>query len=315
MYHRIIDPEALNYPIQAGMYVRPETFQMQMEYLARDANVIGLETLIEHLEQGARIPKKTIVITFDDGWLDNYTFALPILDQVQLPATVFLATSYINTSEWFWSDTLALVIKVLRNEAKRKESISARIFENDAISVTSASSLVDVIAQDSEGDLSSVVDTAIELLKLRPAKERSSVIKTLVHLAKDFTSLVQDRVFLNWDEIAEMKEANITFGSHTHSHKALDSLEDAQIRDELDNATQLLRAHIETPSSVFCYPGGYNSELSQKVLAQKGIKYALGVGRETLSETKPIILGRTGIHQDISSSESLFASRIWGNKF
>ena len=315
MYHRVIDPKSLPYPLQPGMYVEPDTFQTQMIYLKKEANVISLETLLEHLEKNTKLPKRSVVLTFDDGWADNYTFAYPVLKDLELPASVFVATSYIDTAEWFWTDTLALAVTVLRQEAKRRESINARIFENDAISVTSASSLVDVISKGGDENLSSVIDTAIELLKLRPVKERSSVVKTLVRLAKDFSSLVQDRVFLNWKEVEEMSQNNISFGSHTHSHKPLNTLEDVQIRDELDNSAQLLRAHVENPSPVFCYPGGYYNELSQSVLSEKGIKYALGAGRESKTDSIPIILGRIGIHQDIAKSEALFGSRIWGSKF
>lgn len=116
-------------------------------------------------------------------------------------------------------------------------------------------------------------------------------------------------------KVAEMARHNISFGSHTHSHKPLNRLEVAEIRMELENSIQLLRANVESPSAVFCYPGGYYSELSQSVLDEKGIEFALGVDRKTNSETKPTILGRVGIHQDISSSEALFASRIWGGQF
>lgn len=72
--------------------VKPADFERQMSYLYRqDFNVVSLTTLEQYLEQGS-IPAKTIVLTFDDGYEDNFSVAWPILRKYNFPATIFLAT-------------------------------------------------------------------------------------------------------------------------------------------------------------------------------------------------------------------------------
>ena len=111
-YHRVINPLQSKLHLQAGMYVRPETFRMHIKYLSKNANVIPIDELATLLREGKKIPKKTISITFDDGWEDNYTEAYPILKEFLTPATIFIPTSYISSSKMFWTDKLSVLAQL-----------------------------------------------------------------------------------------------------------------------------------------------------------------------------------------------------------
>ncbi|MBI1888942.1 MAG: polysaccharide deacetylase family protein [Candidatus Spechtbacteria bacterium] len=79
--------------------VRPREFERQMEYLHKhDYSVISLSGLIERLQQGGRNLKKCVVLTFDDGYRDNYANAYPVLKKYGFPATIFVATGFIGQS-------------------------------------------------------------------------------------------------------------------------------------------------------------------------------------------------------------------------
>jgi peptidoglycan/xylan/chitin deacetylase (PgdA/CDA1 family) len=122
MYHRVCNPESASYPIQAGMYVRPETFKLHCEYLKKNANVISVDKLADAVINKETLPKRTIAITFDDGWRDNLENAFPVLKALNLPATIFLPTQFIGTSDLFWTDSIARTqnssdkLEVLLNE-------------------------------------------------------------------------------------------------------------------------------------------------------------------------------------------------------
>lgn len=92
MYHSIADrPGHFN-------SVSPAVFREQMDYLkAKGFPVISLETLVSHLEKG-ELPEGAVVITFDDGYRDNYTEALPVLRENGFPATVFVVTGRIGSN-------------------------------------------------------------------------------------------------------------------------------------------------------------------------------------------------------------------------
>ena len=89
-YHKI---DRMNIPLS----VSPEEFDQQMSYFKTyNFNVIGLDRLYDYLEKGEPLPKKSVVITFDDGYSDNYDNAYPILKKYGFPATIFVITSLVG---------------------------------------------------------------------------------------------------------------------------------------------------------------------------------------------------------------------------
>ena len=90
MYHSIAHNDVF-------FTVKPEMFEKQMKYLKdKDYNVIKLSDLISLLESNEELPKKTVVLTFDDGYQDNYNNAFLILKKYNFPATIFLVTGLVN---------------------------------------------------------------------------------------------------------------------------------------------------------------------------------------------------------------------------
>jgi peptidoglycan/xylan/chitin deacetylase (PgdA/CDA1 family) len=77
--------------------VRPEDFAWHMEYLKKAGyNVIPLKQAVEYLSEGTELPRKAVTISFDDGYMDNYKNAFPILKKHNYPATVFVATGEVG---------------------------------------------------------------------------------------------------------------------------------------------------------------------------------------------------------------------------
>jgi len=99
LYHRVCD-----LPEEAGFvfYVTTEAFSQQMEFLSRNGfNVMTLDELTDYRDKYKKLPPKSIIITFDDGYSDNYVNAFPILQRYNLKATFFIATAYINSQNIF----------------------------------------------------------------------------------------------------------------------------------------------------------------------------------------------------------------------
>ncbi len=88
--------------------VTPSAFNAQMEFLySNNYSVMRLEEFIFSLTQNRELPHKSVVITFDDGYRNNYTNAFPVLKRYSFPATIFLATNYIGTNNVFpWFNDL-----------------------------------------------------------------------------------------------------------------------------------------------------------------------------------------------------------------
>ena len=83
-----------------GLAVSPDTFDRQMEFLrSHNYNVIPLENLAALIKDNKKIPPKTIAITFDDGYVDNYTYAFPVLKKYRIPATIFIIINEVGRKE------------------------------------------------------------------------------------------------------------------------------------------------------------------------------------------------------------------------
>lgn len=105
MYHRVELSDR-----GSGVYVRPENFEKQMEFLkVHRYHVMPLETLVRELKAGHRIPPRSVAITFDDGTLDNIKNAFPVLKKMGFPAVVFMITENIGRPGWLSEEDLKIL--------------------------------------------------------------------------------------------------------------------------------------------------------------------------------------------------------------
>jgi peptidoglycan/xylan/chitin deacetylase (PgdA/CDA1 family) len=102
MYHQVVP----SHQAEAAK-VRPEIFEKHMRLLRElGYEVISLEALVESINEGQEISRKRVVITFDDGYEDNYTYAFPILKKYGYPAIIFIPTAMINTPGYLTWDQI-----------------------------------------------------------------------------------------------------------------------------------------------------------------------------------------------------------------
>ncbi len=313
MYHRVINPEEVAYPIQPGMYVRPQTFKKQMGYLANHCNVVSLDTLTASVEKGETLPPKTVALTFDDGWLDNYLFAYPILKKHNLPATIFIATGFIDTPNLFWTDRLS---RALFSLWQAKKDVQIELEEKKVgLSPATAKLILEVLEVDEWEELVDTIHLLIEVLKLTALDDRNQILDTIYGYARSYIGIPKERVFLRWEEVQEMSEGGVSFGSHSHYHRILPEIPDEDVKKEIEVSYVHLKRNLKNFSMTFCYPSGEYSKRSQEILKEAGVLRVLGARPQSLFEEEPQIYGRIGIHEDISSTLPLFSCRIWAKKW
>jgi hypothetical protein len=96
--------------LDPGLAVAPDDFDRQCTYLKQHYTVISLDEMVERLASGRTLPPKAVALTFDDGYLDNYTRAFPILMRHGLNATFYVTTNCIDNREILWTGLLRFVI-------------------------------------------------------------------------------------------------------------------------------------------------------------------------------------------------------------
>ena len=315
-YHRTIDPEQVNYGLQPGMFVRPASFKSQMELIARKFRVIPLSALSRTVLEGAPVDPRTVVITFDDGWLDNYEFAFPVLKRLGLPATVVLPTAYIGTSRMFWTDEVALAVA----EAKRSPQTGAGLKESLSAGAISKGGLAkegneDLIAAARSMASISDLDHLVEYLKRATPSVRDATLQVLRLLRDSGGEPKEQRVFVNWDEVRAMGAAGVEFGSHSHEHHNLTELDETTLDSDIALSYQTLREHGISGTPPFCFPGGYFNAGCLAALKKAGVEFAATTTRSSSLSEQPKLLGRTLLHEDISATSALFLARLAGRPF
>src|SRR5712692_3225333 len=105
MYHSIAADNVAE-SVDPPNRLPPGMFERQMAFLSEHRRVVALSHVVEEIAAGRSPAAGTVCITFDDGYLDNLTTAAPILDRHKLPATLFLATGYVERGEAQWADSL-----------------------------------------------------------------------------------------------------------------------------------------------------------------------------------------------------------------
>jgi peptidoglycan/xylan/chitin deacetylase (PgdA/CDA1 family) len=300
MYHRIIKQDIRNDPVQPGMFVTPACFEMHLRTLQSYFCIFPLNEIAHQYSTSIRKPQRKpfCAITFDDGWRDFYQNAYPILKSLNIPATVFLPTNFIGTEQWFWTDRLTIILKNKKMRSLPNSSTMSTIIKS---------------LNELTGTFGSRLEQAISILKPFPLIEIEKVLTQMESLA-DATPQKNERMFLNWQEIKEMNVSGlISFGSHTANHQILTTIEDSEIKKELHLSKQKLITEkvVNEVDVPFCYPNGnYNEEIA-KIVKEAGYTSAVTTKKGWNSiQADPFTLKRIGIHQDISSSKSLFLCRL-----
>jgi len=308
-YHRVVSSKELDkYYIQPGMYVKSDTFEMQMKFLKDHFVTLPFAELLHVWRQGEMDGKKRYcVITFDDGWLDNYVYAYPILKKYSLPATIFLTTSYIGTSQWFWPDKMSFL---LQSYCGNNMPVNPHGHIKDLVKRYSWLNI------DRKKIRSNAVGTVIENA-IKKCKELSEndINNIIVGLSESLQALPpDDRLLLDWKEVKEMSNHGISFGSHTSSHRILTKLSSTELQKELSESRSMLGKMKINHIPVFCYPNGNYTDTIVEQVKASGYQAAVSTdqGFEGSSALNQFTLKRIGIHDDISKTLPLFAYRLSG---
>jgi peptidoglycan/xylan/chitin deacetylase (PgdA/CDA1 family) len=246
-YHRIND-EWKNY---FNLNVPPDAFARHLSWLKSHYTVIPLSEL---LTSGMRRDDRpAVIITFDDGYKDNYTHAFPLLKQFNMPATIFLTVNPILNREPIWYDDIKQII--LR---ARKRDLDLTAFGRGSFPLTS------------DTEKKQAIHTIVKQLKHSATFD--DIQEFIQGIRLQLESQTQDwdgDAMLTWSEITEMQQHNISFQSHTLNHPILTQIPIEQVTLELLQSKTILESHLGQPVEFIAYPNGeemdYNDVIIQRL--------------------------------------------------
>lgn len=288
-YHRICDLPGDRYPFQHEIIsATPDEFDRQLEFLGRHFNVTNFHGLSEALDDGTTIPDDSVVITFDDGYADNYYTALPILDSHGLTATVYVSTGFIDAQKPFWFELLSYYVMRMRPGPLSLNRGNFRLELTNTNRRAVRKSIGQALRAVSDSTRHCILEELQQQSGVEPSDEELDLVRPLT-----------------WDQIRELHGAGIEIGSHTVSHPFLVQLDEPQIVQEL--ATSKARIEDETggPVTSLSYPTGgsqYFDARSVRIASDCGYRFAVSYDHATArtTELRPFEIPRIHVEPDVS---------------
>ena len=300
MYHRILPREDIRYNLEEpGMIVTPDTFAMHLRELKQHFDLMDFSEWLRLRAAGEPLPRRACTITFDDGWHDNYEYALPIIKATATPVTLFAVVEKIGTEFQFWPNIISALLASNALTAMQQQPLLARALNQAAAPADmhnreSMAAVIKTLKQFSDADIFTALDE----------------ISWQQHLSFELP-----RGLMTWDEVRTMNNSGlVTIGSHTCNHKRLNAqLSNAEITHEIVTSKALLKQQIPTAADIFCFPNGdYNSAALDAVTRTYSAAVTTQRGIVNAANTPVHQLCRIGLHEHVSHTPHLLGARLSG---
>ncbi len=282
------------------LFVTSRIFEAQLNFLKKYFRVINFSDL-ENVKNGRKLAWNSLIITFDDGYEDNYTEAFQIMRKHNIPWTIFIATDMIGKQEITWWDRLfAFFTTLIRvNHENNNIEMSSELLEVFKKFEKNASQFFLI--------LNSWGQNRIERLIFE--------LEKLIDMAEDV--YLKNR-FLDWNQVNAMANFGVEIGSHTCSHQILTTLEEDDMRREFLESKNTIENKINKRVTAVSYPAGKFSEKIKNITDEAGYKFAVtqikGVnGLDDRYALKRInIWEKTALSKSGVFSKELFSWRLSG---
>lgn len=225
-----------------------ERFTAQLEWVARRYTVLPLGEALPRLFDGT-LPPRSCALTFDDGYLSNRTLALPVLQRLGLPATVFVVTEMLGTGRALWPDRLYLAFARAR-----------------AGSVDLGTLGGGTRALRSSPDRARAYAAAVHALKALPVEGKNEHLERLV-AALDPADADDPGPFrlMDWDDVRALAATGlVTFGGHTTQHEILSRQPDDDVAREVRASHERVAREVGRVPTAFAYPNGRSIDFDER---------------------------------------------------
>ena len=309
MYHRVLTPDQRRQTAsQAGLVVEDGTFARQLDLLKRRFAVLTLDQFEERLARRQPFDKPCCLITFDDGWVDNFNNALPVLRAYGLPAVIFLPVNFIGRRRLFTREALTHLlvraVKVSRLEPSRRGPLGAHL----------ATLGLERVLEIADEDPLDAVRAALQAHRYANGPAFEALVSALsAELGVRETELSELDTFIDWTQVDRMSQQGVTFGGHGAEHHVLTQVSTDVVQSEVASSKDVLDTRLTTPVRAFAYPGGgWNADIAETVKTS-GYRLAFTIEPGPVScDDNPFALRRVNIHEGMTGSTPMFMARLTG---
>jgi peptidoglycan/xylan/chitin deacetylase (PgdA/CDA1 family)/CelD/BcsL family acetyltransferase involved in cellulose biosynthesis len=284
-YHRIGEPRGSLF--DHGLWsASEEQFDSQVRLLKKNFDVINTS----ELDSAVTHPRgRYVLITFDDGYRDNYERAFKILMSHRATATFFVTTGFIDSPRLPWWDEIAWMVRTSRQAA-----VDVAPYRPSPIPLDTP-------------DRERAVRALLRIYKSIPSRDTGAYLETLSRTTGSgrYGSGGIESLWMTWDMLREMQAKGMVIGGHTVDHTILARMDPATQRSQIAGCAMRLHAELGTVMDSFSYPVGQRHDFNQATrncLKECGVKYAFSYygGIRSAADWDQYDIRRIAVESDIS---------------
>jgi len=292
LYHRIVDDNSKYLNKGAAVHHHIKDFKREITYFKKHFQILSMDQVVNHIKVGKGFKRPSIAITFDDGYLDNYTLAYPVLKKHGVPATIYLTTGLVGTPDGIWTEQIGVAFL-----ETKKACFNFSVLLGD-----------ETIPIETKEEKERANSEVSEALKLRPDDERRELMQKLfeeLEVSEKSGKHFGERMMLNWEEVQEMRKDGMTIGSHSHTHPILSQMPSEKAKDEILNSKKVVEKNVDIEVKHFSFPNGREEDFSDELR-----DYCREIGFESIcsvvygpydaSKKDPFALKRVGAIHPVS---------------
>jgi len=263
MYHSIAPDNVAEF-VDPPNRLSPEQFGKQMAFLNEHRRVVPLSQVVDQIASGVTPSVGTVCITFDDGYLDNLTIASPILEKYNFPATLFLATGYVERGESQWADTLHWTFR-----HRTSDSLQIPLLGIQTTNLRSEAARAVILKK--------IHAYLLEATYLRRKELLNEINRQLMPEGK------VPRLTLNWDDVRALcrKYPFFEIGGHTRDHIDLQKHRGELAHAEIDGCSEDIWRELGVRPRHFSFPYGRWCDETRQIVHASNWQSAVGINIKT----------------------------------
>lgn len=271
MYHYVRDLLNSRYPRIKGMNV--SDFKQQLCYLKKNYEIISMDKLIAAVKSQIPISDNSAMLTFDDGYIDNYTNVLPILEANDCTGSFFIPGKTFTEHKLLDVNKIHYILA-----CGSKKSILSDVFRmldyyrGQEFEIPQNDELYEQYAVASKLDDAETIFIKRILQNALPERLRNKISSELFkkYVGVDEGKMAYE-LYMTEDQVFSLKRRGMYIGLHGYDHYWLEKLSEDEMKKDIDQAIDVMSPFVEKDKLVFNYPyGSYNGKVL-KYIAEKGV--------------------------------------------
>ena len=258
-YHGVTKHKSKNIENFSGKHLDKEIFRKQMEILKKKCKILDIHLIYYHLKNNIPFEKNSVAISFDDGFENNFSQAVPILKKLKIPAIFYICPQNIEKKNMFWVDKIeALIINTVRKSIYLKSLRKNYSLKNNS-------------------DKKKAILAIKNFCKSQSVKKKDDIINELYFITKKKNSLklIKNYKIASWSQIKSTAKNHLfEIGGHSMEHDIFTKIPKNKLYNEIKNCISLIKKRTGIRINHFSYPEGKYNQKTIDILKQFNILIA-----------------------------------------